>query len=79
MPRTTKILCLSLPPNMLKKAERLAKAENRTKSELFREALRYYMEDRRWEKLQRGLAKRAGELGIKNEADVEKIIDEIRK
>lgn len=79
MPRTTKVLCLSLPPNMLKKAEQLAKAENRTKSELFREALRCYMEDRRWERLQRGLVRRAGELGIKSESDVEKIVDEIRK
>lgn len=79
MPRTTKVLCLSLPPNMLKKAERLAKAENRTKSELFREALRCYIEDRRWEKLQRGLARKANELGIKSESDVEKIINEIRK
>jgi predicted transcriptional regulator len=38
-----KLITISLPP-LLKKAEQLAKQENRTKSELVREALRFYME-----------------------------------
>ncbi len=41
--RTSKILSLSLPPTLLREAERLAKKEGRTKSELFREALRRYL------------------------------------
>jgi len=40
--RTTKTLSVSLPPAQLKRAERLAKRENRTLSELVREALRHY-------------------------------------
>ena len=40
--RTSKTLSVSLPPAQLKKAERLAKRENRTLSELVREALRQY-------------------------------------
>jgi predicted transcriptional regulator len=40
--RTTKTLSVSLPPAQFKRAERLAKKENRTLSELVREALRQY-------------------------------------
>ena len=40
--RTSKTLSVSLPPAQFKRAERLAKRENRTLSELVREALRQY-------------------------------------
>src|SRR5580698_8643765 len=40
--RTSKTLSVSLPPAQLKRAERLAKRENRTLSELVREALWQY-------------------------------------
>jgi predicted transcriptional regulator len=40
--RTSKTLSVSLPPAQLKRAERLARKENRTLSELVREALRHY-------------------------------------
>lgn len=40
--RTSKTLSVSLPPAQLKRAERMAKRENRTLSELVREALRQY-------------------------------------
>src|SRR5881227_596471 len=40
--RTSKTLSVSLPQAQLKRAERLAKRENRTLSELVREALRQY-------------------------------------
>ena len=43
--RTTKSVTISLPPAQLKTAERLAKKENRTMSELFREALRRYEQE----------------------------------
>jgi|GEM_PF-880194 len=38
--RTTKSVTISLPPAQLKTAERLAKQQSRTMSELFREGLR---------------------------------------
>jgi predicted transcriptional regulator len=41
---TRKLITISLPPPLLKKAEELAREENRTKSELLREALRFYVE-----------------------------------
>jgi CopG family transcriptional regulator/antitoxin EndoAI len=40
--RTTKTMTVSLPPAMVKEFERVRKAENRTRSELIREALRLY-------------------------------------
>lgn len=43
---TRKLVTISLPPQLLKKAERVAREENRTKSELLREALRFYVETR---------------------------------
>jgi metal-responsive CopG/Arc/MetJ family transcriptional regulator len=44
--RTRKLVTISLPPPLLKKAEQVAREENRTKSELLREALRFYVETR---------------------------------
>jgi predicted transcriptional regulator len=44
--RTTAIMTVSLPPEMLKEFEAVRKAEKRTRSELVREALRRYFESR---------------------------------
>jgi Arc/MetJ-type ribon-helix-helix transcriptional regulator len=43
--RTTKSVTISLPPEQLKRAERLAKKQSRTMSELFREGLRRLEEE----------------------------------
>lgn len=43
---TRKLVTISLPPPLLKKAEQVAREENRTRSELLREALRFYVETR---------------------------------
>ena len=42
--RTTRVYSITMPPEMAKQAERLAKKENRTMSELMREALRRYQQ-----------------------------------
>lgn len=76
--RTTKILSLSLPPELLKEAEEIAKKEGRTKSELFREALRRYIQEQRWRELQEYGARQAQKLGIR-ESDVDRLISEYRK
>jgi metal-responsive CopG/Arc/MetJ family transcriptional regulator len=39
-------MTISLPPPLLRQAEAVAQEENRTKSELLREALRFYVETR---------------------------------
>jgi len=76
--RTTKILSLSLPPELLQEAERLAKKEGRTKSELFREALRRYIQEQRWAELRRYGAQQARKLGIQ-ETEVGHIVEAYRK
>jgi metal-responsive CopG/Arc/MetJ family transcriptional regulator len=43
--RIAKTVCITLPPDLLTKAQKLAAREHRTMSELFREALRRYMAD----------------------------------
>ena len=40
--RTTSTMTISLPPTMVEEFEKVRKAENRTRSELVREALRTY-------------------------------------
>lgn len=42
MSRTTKVMGFSVPPAIVEEVEQIAKEENRTKSELFREMLRVY-------------------------------------
>ena len=44
--RTTQIMSISLPPSMVRQFETVRKLESRTRSELVREALRAYFEDR---------------------------------
>jgi CopG family transcriptional regulator/antitoxin EndoAI len=77
--RTSKVLTVSLPPEMLDKAEKIAKEESRTRSELFREALRQYINNReRWQEIRGWGDEIAKEYGVTSEEDVERIIDEIR-
>ncbi len=76
--RMSKILSLSVPPTLLREAERVAKKEGRTKSELFREALRRYLQERRWAAFRQYGALRASRLGL-IETDVERLVEEYRK
>jgi Arc/MetJ-type ribon-helix-helix transcriptional regulator len=73
--RTTKVLSVTLPEAMLKQAKKRAKKENRTMSELVREALRKYESVRVLRELQAYGEARA--LGIKEE-DVDQLIHEHR-
>lgn len=77
--RTAKTISITLPPDLLLKAQAVAQSEHRTISELFREALRRYMSnDPEWESLLRRTSARGEALGIENEADVERLSDEFR-
>jgi Arc/MetJ-type ribon-helix-helix transcriptional regulator len=71
---------ITLPPELLVKAQEVAAREHRTMSELFREALRQYMEpDGEWEGLLSRTRARGRALGIASEADVERLSDEHRR
>ena len=76
--RTSKPLSLSIPPDLAREAERIAKREGRTKSELFREALPRYIQEQRWMRLRQYGAQQVRKLGVR-EPEVERIIEEYRK
>ena len=51
--RNTRVLNVSVPPEMYEEIESVAREEHRTKSELIREAFRQYQFNRRWQVLRR--------------------------
>jgi CopG family transcriptional regulator / antitoxin EndoAI len=77
--RTTKTLSVTLPPEMLARAEELAKKENRTMSELVREALRQYERQRWWEEMNAYGRKTAEAAGVRTEEDVVDAIHAVRQ
>ena len=63
-PRNTDTITFSLPPEMARQLRQVVKEEDRTVSELLREAIRLYMEEREWrrrERLERLRSRRAGQ------------------
>lgn len=79
--RTSKVLAVSVPPELARDFERLAEQQGRNKSELFREMLRVYQayqETGRFETLQRYGAARARAVGVRDEQDVEGLIQQLR-
>jgi metal-responsive CopG/Arc/MetJ family transcriptional regulator len=79
--RSSRVLAVSVPPDAASDFERLAEAEGRNKSELFREMLRVYRayrETQSFESLQRYGAAQARSRGIRTEKDVERLIQENR-
>lgn len=77
--RTTKTLSVTLPPEMLTRAEQLAKKEHRTMSELVREALRQYERKSRWDEMNEYGRASAAAAGVKNEQDVVEAIHSMRQ
>jgi len=69
---------LSLPQRLLKKVEREADREERSRSELIRVALQSYLERKEaWDKLRDYGRRQAKKKGLKP-SDVEKVIAEVR-
>lgn len=82
MPRTSRVLAVSVPPEVAREFDRLAEREGRNRSELFREMLRIYRvyrETRTFESLQRYGAARAAGAGIRTESDVRRVIRNARQ
>ena len=51
--RNTETITFSLPPPMAEQLRQVVKEEERTVSELLREAIRLYMEEREWRRRER--------------------------
>ncbi len=76
--RTTKPITVSLPTDLLRETQRVAKEETRSRSEVIRDALRQYLASRRWQRLRQWGAETAERLGLKTEADLQRLLDDVR-
>lgn len=75
MQRHTDQWTISIPPPLSRQAMKVAREESRTKSELVREALRRYLENRTLDRIRSRLTQRFQAMGIKTEEDIERLID----
>jgi predicted transcriptional regulator len=75
-----KTISITLPVELLLKAQELASRQDQTMSEVFGEALRRYMAaDAHWDSLLARTRAKGKALGIASEADVERLSDEYRQ
>ena len=77
MKRVRVPVTVSLPSNLAQRFEKLAKAESKNKSQLFREMFTAYercRQEKRFFALQHYGVKKARKKGILTEADVEKLV-----
>ena len=76
----TKTINISLPQEVVDQIDQRAKREYRGRSELIKQAtLSYIRSQDNCDLFRRDLSKRAKEMGIKTEDDVEELVDSIRK
>ena len=76
--RTTKPITISLPTNILRETERIAKEEVRTRTDVIRDALNQYVASRRWQRLRQWGAQTAERLELKTEEDLQSLLDRVR-
>lgn len=75
----SQMINFSIPKPMLKRLDTLAKYDMSTRSEVIRDSLRAYLQQRQsWDNLAAYGRRQAQKFGIKNEDDVERVIDEVR-
>lgn len=75
----TQTFNISLPTILVKKADKLAKKEFRSRSAVIRTALQQYIEDiEGWNKIFAAGKKAGRKMGIKSEADVNRIVYNFR-
>ena len=77
MPRTTKTITFSLPPDMADRVDEAMKQQGRSRSEFLREAVLRYIEECEWRQLLRYGEERARKEGIGPE-DVADLVEEYR-
>ncbi|MHB2025799.1 MAG: ribbon-helix-helix protein, CopG family [Elusimicrobiota bacterium] len=77
--RISKTTTISLPPSLYQEVIRMAKTKGMTKSEMLRAAWRRYSrQEHEWADILAYGRRKAEEAQIRNEEDVERLIDEIR-
>ena len=76
--RKTKLITISILPELLEKLNVIAEEESRTRSELLREAVSRYIEEREYQSLARYAGHMAPKAGVKTEEDVYRLVEEGR-
>ncbi len=75
----TQTFNIALPQVLVKEVDKVAKTEYKNRSELIREALRRYLEDKRkWEYIFKTGKKAARKMGITSEKQINDIVYEFR-
>ena len=77
MPRTTKTITFSLPPEMADRVDEVMKQQGRSRSEFLRDAVLRYIEECEWRQVLQYGEERAREKGIGPE-DVARLVEEYR-
>ena len=77
MPRTTKTITFSLPPEMADRVDEAMKRQGRSRSEFLREAVLRYIQESEWRQLLQYGEDRARAKGIGPE-DVAGLVEEYR-
>ena len=77
MPRTTKTITFSLPPEMAERLDEVMQQQGRSRSEFLREAVLRYIEECEWRQLLQYGEERARERGI-GPKDVSGLVEEYR-
>ena len=78
MERNTVQWTVSIPPPLSKKALQVARQEYRTRSELIREALRRYLENRVLDSIRAKISRRFKQMGVRTQEDIENLVDQGR-
>lgn len=73
------VTSVSLPAEILREAEKIAKEKHQSRSELIKEAVLRYVDEYHWKTMQEEAAPYAAAKGVRTEQDVEALVREIRK
>ena len=65
-PRKSKVITFSLPPEMAEQVQQVVREEGRTVSELLREAIRLYIDEREWLSRERRARAMSRQVEIEN-------------
>jgi metal-responsive CopG/Arc/MetJ family transcriptional regulator len=78
MTRTSKTITLSLPSDLADKIDKMIKEEGKNRSEILKDALKRYIDEREWQRIYRYGEMKTREKEI-TEAQIEGIIDARRR
>ena len=77
--KTMEPLSFTFPKEMVEEIQGLAKEERKTKSQLVRDAVTRYVQEKKWRSLQMKAAFKARALGVSSEQDVDRLVHQYRR